>query len=193
MVAPERWSNMGSVEVPVSLVLLVEDNPKDAQFVKSALEARHMSVRVAKDSGQAHMTMQMHQPDFIIIDAILPGDESGFELCERIRRREEKIPILFLSAIDMDDARDLAERVGADGYLTKPVTPEQLMTKIQEIADAAWRRDHADEEESGEERIRFACTCGKRFRVSSAHRGKSLTCPQCGEPLIVPKRSTIST
>jgi two-component system OmpR family response regulator len=189
MAAPERWSNLGSVDVPVSLVLVVEDNPEDAQFVKSALEARRMSVRIAKDAGQAHTTMQMHQPDFIIIDAILPGD-SGFELCERIRMREEKVPILFLSAIDLDDARNLAQRVGANGYLTKPVTPEALMTKIQEIADSVWRRDHMEEDETGEERVKFTCTCGKRFRVSSSHRGKSLTCPQCGEPLIVPKRST---
>jgi len=188
MVAPDRFSNLGSVEVPVNLVLVVEDNPEDAQFIKSALESRKMSVRIAKDAGQAQTTMQMHQPDFIILDVILPG-ESGFEICERIKNREEKLPVLFYTAIDMDDARDLAVRVGADGYLTKPASAEELVAKVQEIAETVWRRDHLGEADPDSERIRFTCTCGKRFKVSSSHRGKSLTCPQCGEPLTVPKRS----
>lgn len=190
MVAPERWANLGLVEVPINLVLIVEDDPETAQFVKVALEAKHINVRIAKDGGQAQASFQMHKPDFIILDAILPG-ESGFEICERFKNLDDSVPVLFLTAIDMDDARDLATRVGADGYLTKPVSAEALVQKVQEVAEAVWRRRHlADEErEHDHERIRFSCICGKRFKVSATHRGKSLTCPQCGEPLVVPKRS----
>lgn len=190
MVAPERWANLGLVEVPINLVLIVEDDPETAQFVKVALEAKHINVRIAKDGGQAQASFQMHKPDFIILDAILPG-ESGFEICERFKNLDDSVPVLFLTAIDMDDARDLATRVGADGYLTKPVSAEALVQKVQEVAEAVWRRRHLvdEEREHDHERIRFSCVCGKRFKVSATHRGKSLTCPQCGEPLVVPKRS----
>jgi DNA-binding response OmpR family regulator len=190
MAAPER--SPGAIDLPVAQVLVIDDDPAFVQFVKAALEPRRITVRAAKDAGQALMTMQLHQPDFIILDVILPG-ESGFEICERIKLREEKLPVLFVTAIDMDDARDLAQRVGGDGYLVKPVTAETLLAKVQEVADKAWRRGRAAEPVEAEEeddRIRFACTCGKRFKVSASHRGRSLTCPQCGDPLIVPRRST---
>ena len=187
MVAPERWTGLGSVEIPVNLVLVVEDDPVEAQFIKAALEAKHIGVRVAKDGGQAHSLYQLHKPDFIILDVILPG-ESGFEICEKLKYHDQSIPVLFLSAIDLDDARDLAGRVGGDGYLTKPVTAEALVARVREIAEEAWRRQHLDDGDD-RERIRFTCTCGKRFKVSASHRGKSMTCPQCGEPLVVPKRS----
>jgi two-component system OmpR family response regulator len=188
MAAPERWANLGSVEVPVNLVLVVEDDPDAAQFVKAALEAKHIGVRIAKDGGQAQASFQMHKPDFIILDVMLPG-ESGFEICERIKNQDENVPVLFLSAIDMEDARELAQRVGADGYLSKPVTAAELIDKVREIAETVWHRQHYGDAEHDHERIRFTCGCGKRFKVSASHRGKSLTCPQCGEPLVVPKRS----
>ncbi|GIX04830.1 MAG: hypothetical protein KatS3mg114_0699 [Planctomycetaceae bacterium] len=191
MVTPERWSSLGQVEIPINLVLVVEDEADSAQFLKSALESEQIKVRIARDGGQAHASFQMHKPDFVILDVILPG-ESGFEICERLKKLDETVPVLFLTAIDMDDARDLAQRVGADGYLVKPVTASQLLETVHEVAEQVWRRFHLGEESGGEhERIRFTCTCGKRFKVSAVHRGKSLTCPQCGEPLIVPKRSTI--
>jgi DNA-binding response OmpR family regulator len=188
MVAPERWTGLGSVEIPVNLVLVVEDDPQDAQFIKDALEAKHIGVRVAKDGGQAHSLYQLHKPDFIILDAILPG-ESGFEICEKLKYHDQSIPVLFLTAIDLDEARDLAARVGADGYLTKPVSADALVAQVREIAEESWRRQHLDPAEEDHERVHFSCTCGKRFKVSASHRGKSMTCPQCGEPLVVPKRS----
>jgi DNA-binding response OmpR family regulator len=106
-----------------------------------------------------------------------------------MKHHDQNLPVLFLTAIDMDDARDLATRIGADGYLTKPVDAETLVDHVRDIAETIWRRTHLEDSEHDHDRIRFTCTCGKRFKVSAAHRGKSLTCPQCGEPLVVPKRS----
>lgn len=183
----ERWSNLGGIEIPVNLLLLVEDDSETAALVKTALERHHVSVRVAKDGGQAQASFVMHKPDFVILDLILPG-ESGFEICERFKHADESIPVLIYTAIDMDDSRDLAQRVGADAYLVKPASAEQLVDTVREVAEMVWRRKHLEEPEAEPERVRFTCVCGKKFKVSSAHRGKSLTCPQCGEPLVVPKR-----
>ena len=167
-------------------VLIVDDDPEDVQVLRDLLTERGYYVRTAKDGGQAHSSFTMHRPDFVILDLILPG-ESGFELCERLKERDETVPILVLSVIDMDDARDLAQRVGADGYLTKPFDPEELLAMVAEIASRVWDRHH--EEPAREQRIRFQCQCGKRFKVSPVHRGRTMTCPDCGEPLVVPRHS----
>ena len=183
----DRWSQIAIVDVPVSLVLLVEDDADCANVSKLILERNGMSVKIAKDGGQAQSAFVMQKPDFVILDLILPG-ESGFEICDRLKHSDSTIPILIFTAIDSDESRALARRVGADEYLTKPVSPERLVETIHRVAQSVWSRTRL-EESNESDRIRFSCICGKRFRVSSAHKGRSMTCPQCGEPMTVPHKT----
>jgi DNA-binding response OmpR family regulator len=166
-------------------VLLVEDQPEAAAALKKSLESAGFEVVVAKDGGQAHSSFTMHRPDFVLLDVILPG-ASGFEICDWMKQSDSTVPVTILSVIDLPDARRLAERVGADGYLIKPCDTEFLVQHIRETAEAVWQRSHGMRPKISE-RVRFTCRCGKRFKVSASHRGKSLTCPECGEPLIVPR------
>jgi DNA-binding response OmpR family regulator len=182
----DSLNDRSTILATVNLILLVEDEPDLAQSLKSLLEAQRYTVRIAKDGGQAQAMFVMHKPDFVILDLILPG-ESGFEICERLKQTDDGVPVLILSAIDMNDARELAHRVGADAYLTKPFEPQQLLTTIPELAEEVWQKVQHNRGYDNT-RVRFNCRCGKRFKVSAAHRGKSLTCPKCGEPLTVPKR-----
>lgn len=165
-------------------ILVVEDDLDQAQVVKELLQEHGYQVQIAKDGGQAHSAMNMHRPDLVLMDLIIPG-ESGFEICDRIKQKDDSIPVLIVTAIEMDDARDLALRVGADGYLTKPYDPQRLLEMIPEIAEQVWQRSHGGKPKE-ESRIRFSCRCGKRFKMSPQHRGRTLSCPDCGEPLIVP-------
>ncbi|MFQ5732034.1 MAG: response regulator transcription factor [Planctomycetaceae bacterium] len=166
-------------------ILVVDDESDTSDFLKDLLEQHGYKVILAKDGGQAHSAFTMHKPDFVILDLILPG-ESGFEICERMKAFDEAIPVLILTAIDMDDSRRLAQRVGADGYLTKPFDPNELLDNIVAISERLWEKTHLQKPRTGRERIRFTCRCGKRFKVSTSHRGKTLTCPECGEHLVVP-------
>lgn len=166
-------------------VLIVDQDAEFAAAVRELLERNGYDVRTAKDGGQAQSGFVMRQPDFVILELILPG-ESGFEVCERLKQTNAETPVLILSVIDMDDARDLAKRVGADGYLTKPVQSDVLLAAIRDTAEEVWQRVHSDQPRE-EGRVRFECACGKRFKVSVSHRGKSLTCPSCGEPVVVPR------
>jgi DNA-binding response OmpR family regulator len=184
MMSSENWGVIENISVPVNLVLIVEDDPATAESIKRVLERHHVKVRVAKDGGQAQATFSMHKPDFVILDLILPG-ESGFEICERFKLADPTVPVLIVSQIDRADSRELAKRVGADGYLTKPVDDDRLIETVRDIAERVWQQTHI-EPESQPTRIKFVCPCGKKFRVSSSHRGRRLTCPQCGEPLTVP-------
>jgi DNA-binding response OmpR family regulator len=103
-----------------------------------------------------------------------------------MKHTDETVPVVMLTAIDLQEARVLADRVGADGYLTKPCDPEKLVQTIRDVAQKIWERRHTDQPKV-EGRIRFTCRCGKRFRVKPIHRGKTLTCPECGEQIIVPR------
>jgi DNA-binding response OmpR family regulator len=174
-----------SAETLAHHILLIEGDAASADSLKALLELHGYRVQIAKDGGQAHSAFHMRRPDFVITDLILPG-ENGFELIDRIKRSDESVPVLVLSAIALEDARTLAERLGADGYLTKPAVPDELLAEIKEIAQRVWQRTHHGGQKE-EKRIRFNCRCGKKFKVSPVHRGRTLTCPDCGEPLIVPR------
>jgi len=179
----------------VNRVLLVESDRDEADFLRSFLQKRGLDVDVAKDGGQAHASFSMRQPDIVILELLLPN-ASGFEVCEQLKRINNSVPIIVLTAIDMEDARELARRVGADDYLTKPYDPEELLTRMQQNADAIWARIHFGHGSGGgggggaEEKVRFECPdCGKRLKASSTHRGRTLNCPRCGQPVIVPRHA----
>ena len=180
----DRWSQLANVDVTVNLVLIVEDDIDCANSTKLILERHGMSVIIAKDGGQAQSSFVMQKPDFVLLDLILPG-ESGFEICDRLKHSDETIPILIFTAIDSDESRALARRVGADEYLTKPVDPGKLVEAIRRVAKAVWTKSRLEDKKESD-RVRFVCICGKRFRVSSVHKGRSMVCPQCGEPMTVP-------
>lgn len=186
----DRWSTLDEVQVPLRLILVVDDDPVDAAAIKHVFEAQQATVRIAKDGGQAQSSFVMHKPDLVILDLILPG-ESGFEIAERMKHTDDTVPLLALTAITLDDSRDLARRVGFDGYVNKPIDPETLWGNAREVVQQVWRRVHLQEEptvSAETDRIRFNCICGKKFKVSATHRGKNMTCPQCGEPLTVPRQ-----
>ncbi|QDV48750.1 response regulator transcription factor [Gimesia fumaroli] len=170
----------------VNHILVVEDEQDTALFLRTLLEEHGYHVTIAKDGGQAHSSFSMHKPDFVILDLILPH-ESGFEICEHMKQRECHVPILILTAIDSPESRQLATRVGADGYLLKPCNPDELLELIKEISNDLWEQEHLPPEKvKTEERIHFFCPCGKKLKVRIKHRGRTMTCPACHESLMVP-------
>lgn len=175
------------LEAVVHSILLVEDDPQTAAEVKLYLERQGFNVVVAKDGGQAQSSFVMRKPDFVILDVILPG-ESGFEVCERLKVTDPRVPVMLLTAIDMEDSRALARRIGADVYVTKPFNPGTFVDTILEAAETVWRK-YREEATTKELPVRFACPCGKRFKVNPTHRGKALTCPSCGESVLVPRHA----
>ena len=171
---------------PLPHQLLLVGHPDEAQSqLRRDLEAYGFYVTLAKDGGQAHSSFAMHKPDLVLLDVLLP-EESGFEVCARMKRAEPGIPVMIVTEVDLPEARALAERVGADDYLISPCDADDLIERISLVNQKVWEQTHLQTpKESG--RVRFQCRCGKRLKVSATHRGKSLTCPHCGEPLTVPR------
>lgn len=177
-------ASLAPCPAPHQLLLVGPFDGAQAQLRRD-LEAAGFHISVAKDGGQAHASFAMRKPDFVLLDVLLPK-ESGFEVCEWMKQTEPAIPVVFLTVIDMPEARELARHVGADEYLISPYNIESLVEQIKIVNQKTWEKTHLDQpKEPG--RVRFQCRCGKRLKVSASHRGKSMTCPKCGEPLVVPR------
>ena len=110
-------------------ILIIEDDPVIAEVQKDYLEASGFRVDIAED-GEAGLAKAMEEEvDLIILDLMLPKTD-GFEICRRIRR-EKNIPILMVSAKkeDVDKIRGLG--LGADDYLTKPLSVGELVARVK--------------------------------------------------------------
>ncbi|GAB4524126.1 MAG: two-component system response regulator YkoG [Pleurocapsa sp.] len=123
-----------------SHILVVEDEPKLAQFIKLELEFENYEVTVAFDGLSGLSTARELQPDLILLDWMLPRI-SGPEICRRLRQTGSKVPIILLTAKDEIGDRVTGLDAGADDYVIKPFSIEELLARIR----AALRRDKEEE------------------------------------------------
>lgn len=165
-------------------ILLVEDHLESAVKTRSVLESRGLQVHLAKDGGQVHLLMQMYQPDCIVMELILPG-ESGFELTEWIKQKY-RLPVVVLTDVDLITARRLAHRVGADAYVTQPVSSETLLRVLDHVAQDVLDKKHNANQNPDASQVQFRCRCGKRLEQPLANRGKFVTCSDCHDRVQVP-------
>ncbi|NET44676.1 response regulator transcription factor [Okeania sp. SIO2B3] len=113
-----------------SHILVVEDEAKLAQFIELELKYEGYQVTVAND-GFAGITMAREiKPDLIILDWMLPG-LSGLELCRRLRTTGDKVPIILLTAKDDVSDRVAGLDAGADDYVLKPFSVEELLARVR--------------------------------------------------------------
>lgn len=112
-------------------VLICDDNGVVHESLRSYLEAEGIGVLSAYD-GESALRLQREMPaDAIVLDVMLPGMD-GYEVC-RALRREGDVPIIMLSARGEDIDRIVGLEVGADDYLTKPVSPRELTIRIKKL------------------------------------------------------------
>ena len=113
-------------------VLLVEDEPKIAAFVKKGLEIEGYLVDVATDGESGLYLGQETGYDVIILDLMLPKLD-GTNVCRELRATEVMTPILMLTARDTVTDRVSGLDVGADDYLTKPFAFEELLARLRAL------------------------------------------------------------
>lgn len=114
-------------------VLLVEDEPKIAAYVKRGLEEQGYAVDVASTGPEALEWVEIVEFDMIVLDILLPM-LNGLEVCREIRRRGYRTPILMLTARDSVDDRVNGLDAGADDYLVKPFAFKELSARLRALS-----------------------------------------------------------
>jgi two-component system KDP operon response regulator KdpE len=108
--------------------LLVEDDPNIVDLIRSNLSVRGFDTIVSADGARALQLLETEAPDIVLLDLMLP-EADGFELCRQIRERST-VGIIVVSARGGERDKVTALHVGADDYLTKPFSIEELLARI---------------------------------------------------------------
>jgi serine/threonine-protein kinase len=118
-------------------VLLVDDEPALLEIMAEVLQEAGFTVETAKDGLQALARIEANEPEVVVADVEM-GVMSGYELCRRVRASgRDSIPFLFCSGLGSADSRVEGLQAGADDYLVKPVTSEELILKLARQVDRA--------------------------------------------------------
>jgi DNA-binding response OmpR family regulator len=127
-------SNAAKNQEPAPMVLVIDDQENIVEFIKLGLKYEGFLVEAAVDGPQGLAAAQRINPDLIILDIMLPGMD-GLEVCRRLRANPttKDIPILMLTAKDDVSDRITGLDTGADDYLTKPFSFEELVARIRAI------------------------------------------------------------
>ncbi len=113
-------------------ILLVEDDPNLGFLVQESLEAKGYQVVLCEDGVSGLATYSKENPDLCILDVMLPQMD-GFELAQEIRKMNSQTPIIFLTAKARQEDRIQGLTIGADDYLTKPFSLEELHLRLRAI------------------------------------------------------------
>ena len=111
-------------------ILLVEDEEKLARFVELELSYEGYEVTVANDGLSGLMAARNSEPDLIILDWLMPG-LTGVEVCRRLRSTGSQVPVIMMTAKDDVSDRVTGLDAGADDYVVKPFSIEELLARVR--------------------------------------------------------------
>jgi len=119
-------------EVGTMRILIVEDEPKVSNFLQRGLVAERYAVDVCADGREGLEMAQAFPYDLIILDIMLPS-LNGYEILQRIRRANQHVPVLMLTARDAVEDKVKLFEAGADDYLTKPFAFAELLVRAKAL------------------------------------------------------------
>ncbi len=130
-------------------VLIVDDERDTNDILATLMQARDFEPIQLYTGSQVVAAVREHAPSLILLDLMLP-DVDGFTICDQLKRDRDTnlIPIIMVTALHDAKHRAAGVRVGANGYLAKPFSPEQLFEAIEKAM--AWRHEHETRGTHGE-------------------------------------------
>jgi two-component system KDP operon response regulator KdpE len=111
-------------------ILIVDDEPQITRALRASLQSNGHEVMVAQDGAEALDRFMKMQPELVITDLAMPGMD-GIELTREIRGRSRAVPIIVLSVRNQDQAKVAALDEGADDYITKPFSIQELLARVR--------------------------------------------------------------
>lgn len=118
-------------------VLLIEDEPNIIEAISFILTRDGWTVHTHVEGATAAARVRAHPPDLVILDVMLPG-ASGYDVLRELRANEETsaVPVMMLSARGQAKDREMAERLGATDYMTKPFSNAEILENVRRLAGA---------------------------------------------------------
>jgi DNA-binding response OmpR family regulator len=113
-------------------ILLVEDEPAIARIIKNGLQRSGHIIDHIEDGAEAKEKIEVYDYDIAILDILLPGAD-GYEICRHIRKLGLNLKILMLTAKDDIDSKVTSLNIGADDYMTKPFSLEELDARVRAL------------------------------------------------------------
>ncbi len=137
-------------------ILVVDDHRLNAELLREMLAIRGYSVFVVSSAAAAEEQIRRAAPDLILLDVIMPG-KTGYELCRELKDDPETrlIPIVMITGLNAHEDRLKAIEAGADDFLSKPVSPEELFARVK---SSLRLKEFTDELETAESVL---CTLGR--------------------------------
>jgi DNA-binding response OmpR family regulator len=130
-------------------ILVVEDEDAIAEGIVANLRRKHYEVDLASDGRDALARIGKQRYDLVLLDVRLP-EIDGFDVCQRLRREGNFVPILMLTARTQPDDVVYGLKLGADDYVTKPFDLAELLARIEGmLRRQGWAREDRDPRASG--------------------------------------------
>jgi DNA-binding response OmpR family regulator len=150
--------------MPAERILAIDDEPRYREIIRFNLEAAGYTVVSAADGEQALQAFAEQEPDLILLDLMLPGID-GFEVCSRVRERST-CPMIMLTARGAEEDKVRGLRLGADDYVTKPFSAQELLARVEAVLRRA--RPPESEQQPGTLTVGDLCIDGPRKVVTLA-------------------------
>src|ERR1700679_682206 len=136
-------------------ILVVDDHRLNAELLREMLQIRGYQASVVSSAAAAEEYIRGEAPDLIVLDVVMPG-KTGYELCRELKDDPETrlIPIVMITGLNAHEDRLNAIEAGADDFLTKPISPEELFARVKSLLKL---KEFTDELETAESVL---CTLG---------------------------------
>jgi two-component system OmpR family response regulator len=153
---------------PVHRVLVVDDEPAITELVATVLRYEGFQVQVAPTGRKALASVTSFRPHLVVLDVMLP-DVDGFEVQRRMAADGMRTPVLFLTARDATEDKIHGLTMGADDYVTKPFSLEELVARVRTVL----RRAGVEESASG--RLVRRLELDEDYKCGATHRDIELS------------------
>lgn len=117
-------------------ILLVDDDAAIRRTFRALLEGEGYAVRVARNADDALAKIAETRPDLVLLDVMMPG-RNGFAACAEIRKNDNLLPVLFLTALDAEADQVRGFGLGADDYISKATGDAELLARVRRALDRA--------------------------------------------------------
>ncbi|MFY9675246.1 MAG: HD domain-containing phosphohydrolase [Terriglobales bacterium] len=136
-------------------ILVVDDHQLNAELLREMLGMRGYQASVVSSAADAEEQIRREAPDLILLDVIMPG-KTGYELCRELKDNPETrlIPVVMITGLNAHEDRLKAIEAGADDFLTKPISPEELFARVKSLLKL---KEFTDELETADSVL---CTLG---------------------------------